>query len=387
MLAPTSVATASEQRRSRDWFAFGGEISGSYGSEDDGHFNDTEYERNTLQLLRITFSLEVKPTERFTFLTELRSDNFDAVRAYALFLRIHPWLSRSFDVQIGRIPPVFGAFSRRRYDSDNPLIGYPLGYQYLTPVRSDAAPRTTEELLAQRGHGTFTSYSLGESAPRSGLPVVDPLRWDTGIQARLGSRPVELSVAVTQGTLSNPRVDDDNGEKQIAGRLALRPMASIVLGLSAARGSYLSDALKDALPGNSGRAVHQRALGVDFEYSRGYWLFRTEGIWSEWGVPLELQPELSESMSTWTITAEGSYTLFPGFHAAARIDHMAFSRLNDAVGSATWDAPVSRLEAGVGYAVARNLLIKGSYQYNWRDGGPISSEGLVAAQVSYWFWR
>ena len=131
VLAGAEPLRASEDRRFRDWFAFGGEITGTAGSADDGHFNDTEYERNNLRLLRLTFSLEVSANERFAFLTEARSDNFDAVKVYALFLRIHPWLSRSLDIQVGRIPPVFGAFPRRRYDSENLLIGYPLEYQYL----------------------------------------------------------------------------------------------------------------------------------------------------------------------------------------------------------------------------------------------------------------
>ena len=51
-----------------------------------------------------------------------------AVRPYALYLRIRPWLNRDFDIQVGRVPPTFGAFARRTYANDNPLIGYPLAY-------------------------------------------------------------------------------------------------------------------------------------------------------------------------------------------------------------------------------------------------------------------
>ena len=36
------------------------------------------------------------------------------------------------------MPPTFGAFARRTYANDNPLIGYPLAYQYMTTMRADA---------------------------------------------------------------------------------------------------------------------------------------------------------------------------------------------------------------------------------------------------------
>ena len=51
------------------------------------------------------------------------------------------------------MPPTFGAFARRTYATDNPLIGYPLAYQYLTSLRPDALPANADELLRMRGRG------------------------------------------------------------------------------------------------------------------------------------------------------------------------------------------------------------------------------------------
>lgn len=373
-------ARAGEPRPFRDWFLIGGEATGTFGSRDDGDFNAILYERNNLRLLRFALSVEVRPNDHFAFLTELRSDNFDSVEAYAWFLRIHPWVDRDFDVQVGRIPPVFGAFARRRYDSENPLIGYPLAYQYFTNLRPDAAPAGPDGFLRNRAQGARPYYALGSAYPRTGLPLVEPLRWDTGVQVRLGSRPVELSAALTQGTLSNPRVGDDNGQKQIAARLAIRPNAALVLGVSASRGGFLADELRDALPGTSSGAFYQNAVGADVELSRGYWLLRAEGIWSSWDVPL------SGSVRAFGVTSEGRYKLSPGLFVAARVDHLGFSRLTGTSGTFTWDAPLSRVEAGVGYFPRRSVLLKAAYQHNWRDGG-LSSEGLLAGQISVSFWR
>ena len=52
----------------------------------------------------------------------------------------------------------FGAFARRTYANDNPLIGYPLAYQYLTSLRPDAVPATADALafaepVVARGDG------------------------------------------------------------------------------------------------------------------------------------------------------------------------------------------------------------------------------------------
>src|SRR5437660_527842 len=59
----------------------------------------------------------------------------------------------AFDIQLGRVPPTFGAFPRRAYSTDNPFIGYPLAYQYLTSLRADALPANADELLQMRARG------------------------------------------------------------------------------------------------------------------------------------------------------------------------------------------------------------------------------------------
>ena len=97
--------------------------------------------------------------------------------------------ARAFDIQAGRVPPTFGAFARRIYASDNPLIGYPLAYQYLTSLRADALPVNADELLAMRGRGWLSSYSIGNPMPANGLPLASGFRWDTGVQVHAGVGP------------------------------------------------------------------------------------------------------------------------------------------------------------------------------------------------------
>lgn len=352
-------------------FRFGGEISGNYAPRDPGYFNFIEYNRSGLRLFRVNVAAELRAGRRFGLLTEIRSDNGDAPRPYALYARVRPSLEHAISVDVGLIPPVFGAFARRSYEQDNPLIGYPLAYQYPTVLRADAAPATVAQLEASRGRGARLFYPLGDRTPDSGLPLANPLKWDTGVAVRLGSNDTstyELAVAVTQGSISNPLVSDDNEGKQLAARLGLRPGFAWKLGISGARGDYVSDAV--------GAEGAQTTVGADVEWERGYWILRAEAIWSRWDVPtLHIEP-----LDSLAYTVEARYKLRPGLYAAARFDHVGFSRIEQ-----TWDAPVTRIEAGIGYNLHRQLLLKLALQHNERDGGMITSDTLPAVQLLFWF--
>lgn len=347
---------------------------------DGAWFNYTDYEHNALRLFRAGVTADVRFTERISLLTEIRSENGDAVKPYALYARVRPWRNRPIDIQAGRIPPTFGAFARRDYAAGNPLIGYPLAYQYLTAVRPDALPASSEDVLRMRARGWRTSYPVGSLDMSPGMPLITAFRWDTGVQVRVGPARLNASMAVTNGTNSDPRTRDNNGGKQIAGRVQWRPNAGLAIGGSAARGAYVSDAALASAARLSGAVrSSQTAVGADAEYSRDHWLVRGELMWNQWQVPT-----LSSTLDATSVFVEGRYKISPGVFVAARVDRLGFSHLAASFGSRTWDAPVTRLETGAGYYIRRNLLAKGSYQHNWRDGGLIRSLGLFAMQLHFW---
>jgi hypothetical protein len=378
-----SVASAAEPPAAAPRrFTAGVELSATVGPEDRGFFNYTSYESNTQRQARLSLTAEWRVAESAALLAEVRGENLDHPHVYALYARVRPWRNRSVDLQAGLIPPVFGAFARRRYGSDNPLVGYPLAYQYLTSLRPDSVPSTSGDLIATRGAGWLVRYPLGwgDPEPAHGLPLVNALRWDAGVQLRVGSGPVEASAAVTQGTLSNPRVRDDNGGKQVSARVAWKPVIGLVLGASGARGEYLSRTVEGLLPEGRNHGSKQQAWGVDLEYSRDRWIVRSEAIWSRWESPM-----LARSLRSLGVTAEGRYKILPGLYAAARVDHLGFSHIDDPLGAVSWDAPVWRVETGVGYTPVRHLLVKLAYQHNWRDGGRVRERSLGTAQLVLWF--
>jgi hypothetical protein len=361
-------------------------VEATWCGNDTGFFNYTDYDRSTLRLLRIDVSASVRATSRLTILSDIRTENGAGITPYGLYVRIHPWEKRGIDIQAGRIPPTFGAFPRRSYASDNLLIGYPLVYQYLTSLRADALPRNADDLLRMRGRGWLSSFPVGDTEAANGMPIVSAFKWDTGVQLHVTSTKLEATTALTAGSLGRPLFTDDNSGKQIAVRVAARPVTGLVIGASAARSPYISRSALDATPAavRSG-SFTQTALGADLEYSRNHYLLRFETILSDWTLPVLASPDIRLPLRATSMLVEGRYKLRPGLFVAARADRLGFSDITGATHTDTWEAPVSRVEAGLGYSIRRNVQLKGSVQQNDRDGGRVRHMTIVAGQLLYWF--
>jgi hypothetical protein len=363
----------------------GGEMSGTIAPEDEGFFNYNDYETNTLRLFRIDLMAEARLAPSVSLLFDGRMDNLTEPRVYALYLRLRPWPSRDLDLQAGLVPPVFGSFARRRYALDNPLPSLPLAYQYLTTIREDALPANAEDLVAQRGRGWLVRYPIGDTTAGPGRPLVNAERWDAGVQARLGVRPLSLALAVTQGTLSHPEIEDQNGGKQVSARLAWTPAPGFVAGLSAANGDFVADSAREALPDAGAGKYRQQALGLDLEWSAGYLILRGEAVLSRWRLPAVDATRIEDPLDALGLFVEARYKLRPGLYVASRVERLTMAELESDFGARGWDAPVTRLELGAGWSAWRHVLLKASWQHNWRDGGRVRENDLVAAQVLLWY--
>ena len=229
-----------------DHLTIGGDLAVSSAPQDLGYFNYTDYEHSALRLVRLDFTAALKAGDHISVLGDVRSENIGRPRPYALYVRIRPWRDRTFDIQVGRVPPTFGAFARRTYAADNFLIGYPIAYQYLTSLRPDSVPASADELLRMRARGWKSNFSIGNKIPGRGVPLVSAFTWDTGVQVHVGNDVVDATAAVTVGTLSNPLFHEDNDGKQVVGRVAFHPFAGLIVGGSAARGPFLSSAAANA---------------------------------------------------------------------------------------------------------------------------------------------
>jgi hypothetical protein len=222
------------------------------------------------------------------------------------------------------------------------------------------------------------------------VPLVSAFRWDTGAQLHAGSGIVSGAVAVTTGTISNPLFSDDNSGPQVAGRVELKPIPGLIVGVSGSRGAFVSTAAARAAQSDPSMVdpgdYRQTAWGTDAEYSRHYYLLRFESIVSDWRVPIVKAPAVDRPLRAVSTSVEGRYKIATGFYAAARVDHLGFSDIAGSTATLPWDAPVTRVEIGAGLSIQRNLLLKLAYQHNDRDGGVLArTEHLEAAQLVFWF--
>jgi hypothetical protein len=364
-----------------------GEAVATIGDSDHiAFFNYTDYEHNALRMFRFSISGAWQPARRIAFIGEVRTEDLDRPRAYAAYVRFRPWLDKRFDIQAGRIPASFGAFSRRAYTNDNPVIGYPLAYQYLTSIRPDAAPAVADDLIRMRARGWLSTYPIGNRAPAPGVPLVSAFKWDTGVQARWQVGIIDASAAATAGTLSDPHSNDNNGAPQFSGRIAIEPVTGLILGASASRGAWLSQDVKQLIAGqSSGNRYTQTAWGADAEYSRDHWLVRSEMIWNRWRMPLAASAPSGIDLDALAVWAEGRYKLTPRIFAGLRVDHLGFSDIQASTGQLPWEAPVNRVEAAIGYSLQRNLTARFGVQLNHRDAGRVHERTYFSAQLAYWF--
>jgi hypothetical protein len=376
LLGATPVAGAERIGVGPAHLFVGGEASAALSEKDRGYFNAEDYGDDTLRLVRLRLTLELRAGEQAAALAEIRHTNTDSPRVYALYLRLRPWRDGPVDLQAGIVPPVFGAFPRRAYAADNPLIGLPLGYQYLTALRPDAGPRTPDELLSMRGWGWAPYYPSGSRRMREGLPLVQVGHWDAGVQARFKGETVEAAVGVGQGSPSDPRTGDNNDGKSVQGRVAWTPVVGLLAGVSAAQGRYLDEALERP----AGTRGLQRVWGADLEYSRGYWVLRAEGLRSSWDAPWG-----DVRVAAWAAMVEARLKVAPGLSVAARADRLSFDRVASEAGRERWEFPVTRLEGAWSISLHRQATLKLALQHDRRDGGPVRRQTFLAAQAVAWF--
>ena len=321
---------------------------------DGAWFNYTDYEHNALRLLPARRHSGRAHHRPLSVLTEIRSENGDEVTPYALYVRVRPWRDRPIDIQAGRIPPTFGAFARRNYGAGNPLIGYPLAYQYLTAVRPDALPASTDDVLADaraRMAAQLSHRLAGDrarAATHHGVPVGH--RRAGARRARIVERqrrrherhhcPIRARATTTA---ANRSPDACNGSRAPRSRSAL----------SAATGAYVADAALAAATMLGGTGDRRSRQSASMPSSRAI----TGCCAASHLEPLAGADALAEtSLRTSAVPRrplqDSARPVRRGAHRSPR------SAVVSSVGDLTWDAPVTRLEAGVGYYIRRNLLAK-----------------------------
>jgi hypothetical protein len=111
-------------------------------------------------------------------------------------------------------------------------------------------------------------------------------------------------------------------------------------------------------------------------------------IWSRWRYAYPLWPSTSDTLDAFALWVEGRYRVTPRIFLGARVDHLGFSTLRGSTIGANglpWDAPVRRVEGGLGYYLQRNFVLRATVQGNWREAGRDRNRTYLSGQLVYWF--
>ena len=299
------------------------------------------------------------------------------------YLTFTPDPERDLHVLAGKVPWAIGTYAPRSYSNRNPLVGTPLMYQYHSTLVWYEFPPNADALLAAAGSG---QYGINYAYGGRGMALVDDSYWDVGVTLTGSERPLEYAAGMVMGTPGwGVTSQDDNAGKTFLGRVGLAPIPSLRVGVSAAYGPYLQDALNPDLPaGKTATDYHQRLGMADLEVQTGHIEIRGEGAWNVWETPTVGDLEVASGY------AEVKYSLSFGGYLAGRWDAVRFGEIKDSSGAERpWDANVTRIEAGIGYRFNHNTVAKLVYQRTEVEyEGPSEHYGrpsLVAAQLSVAF--
>jgi hypothetical protein len=368
-------------------------------SESDAlELNRFNYQDSPFDPTRLRLFVDGTVSDRIAFFGQFLVDDvssrpFRLYGAYALFSNFAP---ADLHVEIGKIPSIFGTFAPRAYEFRNPLTAAPLMYQYHTTLRSDQVPLSADALVAQRGRGQFgvqfvTSGGVptGSSSVRYGAPVLYDVCWDFGVVALGTWKRFEYAVGTTQGTVGVPLFSrDGNDGVQFVGRLGFAPTAGLRVSGSAASGPYLSRDVRAFLPpGADLEDFSETALAASID-----WAWRHLSVYAEMMDARFESPWIAEDLGVNAWYVEAKQTVLPGAYVAARFDRMTFDEIvatnpqTGVLGPIGWDRDIQRVEAAVGYLLARGALVRVDVQL-WDNDGESwrTTESLAALQTIFAF--
>ncbi|TSA18162.1 hypothetical protein D4R75_11540 [bacterium] len=291
---------------------------------------------------RFDLFVDGKVTDNVYVLVNTRSFEDDPINFDYAAIRITDFAGLGFNVQMGKFDMPFGNLAERRFPTKNFLYGLPLIYEYRTSLPAQVAGRV--EVLNNRTKGV-------------GMRLLDFGIYDIGAMLYGDIGRLHYAIAGSNGTISSTssRQLNQNQDFNKIVRLAYTPMMGLTVGASAAMGAYLADGGKP-LPRDEGSNHYQQLIGeADFEFSRDRFLLNGEAVYSQWTVPFENE---DTKLSVLGYYAEAKYTWFPRFSTAARVSGLIFSKLNIGDASVRWDNNVLEVEAGIGYHIDRNTIIK-----------------------------
>jgi hypothetical protein len=269
------------------------------------------------------------------------------------------------NVLAGKFDLPFGNLGERLFPRKNLLFGLPVIYEYRTALPTQLS--TEAEILAARGTG-------------SGIHLLDGGMYDIGTMVYGSFGILDYAVAVTSGTISETSYGGGNTNSDFGKlfRLAITPFAGLTVGSAYTWGAYLEE--PNAPPPRSidVNTYNQRAAELDIEFSRGHAVLYAEGVYSTYKVPLETR---DEDFNVLGYSVEGKYTVLPRLYVALRLSGLHFGNAMLGGTEQPWDYDVTEWEGGLGYFLAKDVLLKAVRRESRIHGGTMPKDNLTVLQL------
>lgn len=321
-------------------------------------------------------------TDDVLFLSNVRMMQDAELHVDLFVLRLTSLAGPALNLEAGLLDVPFGNLGDRRFPKANPFISLPLGREHRTSLRSS-------------DYGLWMADAR-YSAAGNGVRLVDGALYDAGVKAYGTIGMFDYAVALVNGAVSATGsyapggINDNHGFGQ-AVRLALTPSTGFTVGISGARGPFISGSAASyygsSYTGGHDPAAHlQQIAGIDVEYAYEHFTFYAEGFLNRW----EFSDEYGADLDAAAISAELRFVPATRISLAARVGAISFSELPAAgdpgyygtIPGTPWDRDVLRIEGAAGYRISREVLLKAVYQrVNTVGLGDDPSDDTAAIQV------
>lgn len=303
-------------------------------------------------------------TDKVTAMSAVRVVDDGSINFDLIAIHVKDVTPLRLDFQAGKIDLPFGNLGERRFPRRNPLFGLPLIHEYRTALPNYLTSETY--LLAYQGRGY-------------GMRLLDLGMYDVGAVLSGSFDIVDFAFAVTSGTVSASSYGSENsnsGVGQIV-RLGITPMAGLTIGAAYAWGPYVAE--PNYPTPDDVNTYTQKAMEVDFEFSRGHAVFSGEAVYNTWPVPLGTH---DKDFTLFGYSLEGKYTLMPRVYVALRVGGLRFGRLLLGQTEQPWDYDVNEWEAGLGYFLDRDVVFKLVRRETRIAGGTRPKDNLTVLQLA-----
>jgi hypothetical protein len=237
--------------------------------------------------------------------------------------------------------------------------------------------------------GDFVTRYFSSVNPLIGAPDSYSVNYPKGLKVMGWAGLFDYRVAAVDLPMANADyIPAEPGEawRPLAGA-GITPMQGLRVGAYYTRGPYLGPDSEAGIPAESDwKDFDQAVAGLEFQFSRGHFELHGDFATSSYEVPTLVK---SARGRAWYV--EPKYTFSPRIFAALRLEQNEYPWIRHF--SFGWIAPEATLEdveAGIGWRVTPDLLLKASYRKDrWIVDEAVQEdfpEGYaVAAQLSYTF--